>query len=159
MILQEMKAILLLACVMAAGCAHDGGFGSLSESEKDDVKATVCTARLFLDRNGFLDQRTDFNANDIDLELWDEANFGSNGETDWNRLLQARANTFSGREYGVNIRSEVSLVFYRFDDVFRCVVVGPTASEVDLPEANCVPGEDPIPLDTPDGVSPKIDCD
>ncbi len=156
-----MRTILLLGCVCVTvvGCAHDDGFGSFSESEMDDVQTAVCTARLFLDRNGYLDQRTDFNANEINLELWDEADFGSNGEIDWNRLLQSRANTFSGREYGVKIGNEVSLVFYRFDDVFRCVVVGPTAGEVDLPEANCVPGEDLMLLENSDGVSLKFHCE
>lgn len=113
-------------------------FSELDENSKASLKSAFCACQKFLSDNGYLEQRLLSEPQNIRLEMWDDVKYNQGGVFDWERLFADRAGSFVGRAYGVKDNGDEQLVYYQFEDSFRCVSVNLRNDEIALREANCL---------------------
>lgn len=126
--------ILLVLVFLSSACDGVRSKTHLVSGEE----TAACRAQRFLEVNGYLERPAISDHTKISLEMMDGVQYKKNGQMDWDALLAARHNTYSGRLYGV-MRSEGGFdVAYKTDGGFSCVTVGDSAqSPVVLHEASC----------------------
>ena len=125
-------------------CSNAMQYEQLENSDKQSIKLAVCSAENFLAKNGYLDQLPISAKDTVELEMWDNINYEKDRIFDWSRLLTDRAGTFTGRLYGAKVNGDEHLVFYKWEESFRCVSVNLGSKKSSLPEANCIVSKDVV---------------
>lgn len=145
--------VMIISCILLASCSHTIGYNGLSDEDKEPIRSAVCSAKNFLNKNGYMEQKSVSEKKLIELEMWDNINYEKDGVFDWPRLLADRAGTFEERLYGVKNNDDEHLVYYRLEESFRCISVDTRRNKSSLREANCLVSDSVVRLKDTD-----IDC-
>ena len=132
-----LSLITTIAILFLSSCGHTQ---KINLTDVDSLKEVACLADTFLQENGYLEEimLSKINTSTLSLELWDQFNYEKNGVFNWSGMLANRANTFSKKLYGVNVKGNDHLIYYDFSDYFRCISIENSTKNIHLHEANCL---------------------